>query len=82
MAKEEKMQERKRWHQKMNNNHASGGAIYGLGLLGAAIYYLQHATTFGAVVVGILKAIVWPIPLRFTRGFFSASFTAKAAQLM
>ncbi len=36
------------------------GAIYGLGLIGAAIYYIQHATTFWMGVVGVLKAIVWP----------------------
>ena len=36
------------------------GAIYGLGFIGALVYYLQHAATFGAGVLGILKAIVWP----------------------
>ena len=40
-------------------NGASGG-IYGLAFIGALIYYLQHAATFGAGVLGILKAIVWP----------------------
>jgi len=39
---------------------AGGGAIYGLGLIGAAIYFIQHANSFGAGVLGILKAIVWP----------------------
>ena len=39
---------------------AGGGAVYGLGLIGAAFYYIQHAATFMAGVVGILKAIVWP----------------------
>lgn len=37
-----------------------GNAVYGLGLIGAAIYYIQHAHTFGAIVVAILKALVWP----------------------
>lgn len=37
-----------------------GGAVYGLGLIGALIYYLGHATTFGMGLLGILKAIVWP----------------------
>lgn len=36
------------------------GAVYGLGVIGAAVYYIQHAPTFGAGVVGFLKAIVWP----------------------
>ncbi len=40
-------------------NH-EGGAMYGLGMIGAAIYYLQHAATFGEGVIGLLKAVVWP----------------------
>lgn len=36
------------------------GAIYGLGLIGAAVFYIQAATTFWGGVLGILKAIVWP----------------------
>ncbi len=35
-------------------------AVYGLGFVGALIYYIQHAVTFGAGVLGVLKAIVWP----------------------
>lgn len=37
-----------------------GGAVYGLGLIGALIYNLQHASTFIDVVIGILQALVWP----------------------
>ncbi len=40
--------------------HTSGGAIYGLGFLGALIYFIQHATSFGMGLFGLLKAIVWP----------------------
>lgn len=39
---------------------AGGGAVYGLGFIGALIYFLQHAATFGAGVLGVFKAIVWP----------------------
>ncbi len=35
-------------------------AVYGLGFVGALIYYIQHATTFGMGMLGILKAMVWP----------------------
>jgi hypothetical protein len=44
------------------NRHSSGAseAVYGLGLIGAAIYYIQHAPTFWAGVIGVLKALVWP----------------------
>ena len=41
-------------------NNAGGGAIYGLGIIGAAIYYIQHATTIAAGIIGIIKAIFWP----------------------
>ena len=39
---------------------ASGGAVYGLGLIGALVFYLSTAANFGAGLIGILKAIVWP----------------------
>ncbi len=38
---------------------ASSG-FYGLGFIGALIFYLQQATSFWAGVIGIGKAIVWP----------------------
>jgi hypothetical protein len=40
-------------------------AVYGLGLIGAWIFYLSHATTFWLGVLGILKGIVWPAMLVF-----------------
>jgi hypothetical protein len=43
----------------------SPGPIYGLGFIGAVIYYLQHAADFGAGLLGILKAIVWPAFLTY-----------------
>ena len=39
---------------------SSGGAVYGLGLIGAAIYFISHAASFWLGVLGLLKAIVWP----------------------
>ena len=42
---------------------ASSAPVYGLGLIGAWIYYLSHATTFWIGVLGILKDIVWPAML-------------------
>jgi hypothetical protein len=59
---------KRRW-RKMNNGGT--GAVYGLGLIGALVYYLQHATTFGDGAFGILKAIVWPALLIYRLlGFF------------
>lgn len=48
---------------KSYNHHsanASGGAVYGFGLIGAAIYFISHAATFWMGVLGFLKAIIWP----------------------
>lgn len=41
--------------------NASSGAIYGLGFIGAAIYFISTATSFWIGVLGFLKAIVWPV---------------------
>ena len=49
--------------QKMQNGNATGGAVYGLGFIGAAIYFISTATSFWFGVLGILKAIVWPVLL-------------------
>jgi len=38
----------------------AGGAVYGLGFIGAVVYYIQHADSFVVGLVGFLKAIVWP----------------------
>ena len=37
-----------------------GGAVYGLGLIGALVWFWQQADGFGEHVVGVLKALVWP----------------------
>ena len=42
------------------NKDKCGGGIYGLGFVGAAIYYVSSATTFWLGVLGFLKAILWP----------------------
>ncbi len=44
---------------------APSGAVYGLGFIGAAIYFISHATGFWMGVLGILKAMVWPAILVF-----------------
>jgi hypothetical protein len=42
-----------------------GNAVYGLGFIGAAVYYISNAATFWAGVLGFLKALVWPAFLVF-----------------
>jgi len=51
--------------EKKNSKHdirscGPAGAVYGLGVVGAAVYYVSHATGFWMGVIGSLKAIVWP----------------------
>ncbi|HLF32623.1 MAG TPA: hypothetical protein VI583_00205 [Cyclobacteriaceae bacterium] len=46
----------------MKSGMQCGGsnAVYGLGLIGAAIYFIANSTGFWMGVLGFLKAIVWP----------------------
>jgi len=39
---------------------AGGGAVYGLGLIGALVYYIQSATSFWDGAYGVFQALVWP----------------------
>jgi hypothetical protein len=49
-------------NDKRSRSRSAGGgdAVYGLGLIGALVYYIQAADGFWAGVLGILKALVWP----------------------
>ena len=46
----------------MRREYKSGAssAIYGMGFIGAVIYFVQHATGFWMGVAGVFKAMVWP----------------------
>jgi hypothetical protein len=46
--------------RKETNYNGPASAVYGLGLIGAAVYYISTATTFWMGVLGFLKAMVWP----------------------
>lgn len=35
-------------------------AVYGMGMIGAFIYFIQHAHNFGEGALGFIKALVWP----------------------
>jgi hypothetical protein len=39
----------------------SSGAVYGLGVIGACIYYINRGTTNQQKALGFLKALVWPV---------------------
>lgn len=51
----------KRYYRHHNNYTRGGDAVYGFGFIGAAIYFIGHAATFGAGVIGFFKAIIWPV---------------------
>jgi hypothetical protein len=38
-------------------------AVYGMGLIGAWVYYISHAATFWLGLLGIFKGIFWPAML-------------------
>lgn len=42
------------------NCNGAAGTLYGLGFVGAAVYYISLATSFWVGVLGFLKALVWP----------------------
>lgn len=39
---------------------AGGGAIYGLGIFGAWVYFWQQAESFWEYVLAVLEGLVWP----------------------
>ena len=39
---------------------AGGAAVYGLGVIGALVYYIQTATSFWDGAYGVFQALVWP----------------------
>jgi hypothetical protein len=64
MAKEDQETKKdKKWNKNITVNKGGSGVIYGLGLIGAVIYYIQHATTFMIGVIGVIKAVFWPAVL-------------------
>lgn len=45
---------------KVKSNCSGASAVYGLGFIGAAVWFISQATGFWMGVLGFLKAIVWP----------------------
>jgi hypothetical protein len=45
---------------KIKDNTNSSNAVYGLGFIGALIYFIGAATNFVGGLIGFLKALVWP----------------------
>jgi hypothetical protein len=60
MAEHNSMRENESRPYKSGRCHAACGGVYGLGFIGALVYFVQHATSFWIGVLGVGKAIVWP----------------------
>ena len=43
-----------------NSGAAAGGALYGLGIFGAWVYFWQQADTFWEYPLAVLEGFVWP----------------------
>lgn len=41
-------------------NRGGGNAVYGLGMLGALVFYIQQVSGFWPVIAAIFKGIFWP----------------------
>lgn len=47
-------------NSRSNAGAAGGGAVYGLGVLGALIYFIGTATSFWDGLYGVFQALFWP----------------------
>lgn len=48
------------WKKGNMGARANAPPVYGLGVIGAAVYYLHITYGFWPSVVALLKALVWP----------------------
>jgi hypothetical protein len=62
--------EDKKTQRRNMNQNASAGTLYGLGFIGALVFYLQTATSVWGGVLGLGKAIFWPAILIYKLLFF------------
>jgi len=63
MTTDTKPAEQEQPRRKVIYRNSASAPVYGLGLIGALVYYIGHATTFWLGVLGFFKAIFWPAML-------------------
>lgn len=63
MTTETKPTEQEPRRRKAIYRSPASSPVYGLGFIGALVYYIGHAATFWLGVLGFFKAIVWPAML-------------------
>jgi hypothetical protein len=44
-------------------HYAQNNTVYGMGFIGALVYFIAQATSFKLGIIGFFKAIVWPAML-------------------
>jgi hypothetical protein len=54
-------------HRKSGGMRGDGifGGIYGMAFIGAAVYFIGHATSFWVGVLGFFKALFWPAVIMY-----------------
>ena len=50
-------------NEHVKNN--STGSVYFMAAVGAVVYFVRHAMTFGAGVLGVIKGVFWPAVLMY-----------------
>ncbi len=60
MDAEEALEEAKEQKRDVNINNTSSDAVYGIGIVGAWIYFVGRETTWKGRAIGVLKGFVWP----------------------
>ena len=51
---------KKNWCRPMGGKGGACGGIYGLGFIGALVYFLQHFHGFWELLFSFVKAALWP----------------------
>ena len=46
--------------KKMDFSCNNQNAIYGIGLIGAMVYFISTSHGFASILLGVLKAFIWP----------------------
>ncbi len=61
MNEDENQDEKKDKNVEVKVQGGSTSAVYGLGIIGACIFYMGKATTPREKFIGFLKGLVWPV---------------------
>jgi hypothetical protein len=60
MTTESQPTEKEKPRTRMIHTRGASDAVYGLGIIGAWVYYLSHATTIWIGILGVFKGVFWP----------------------